>query len=190
MAAFATAGRRGADKMEDRHFVAPRLGGDPHVHLVGVFDGHRGAEAADFCARQLTQHLAASWQNQPTLEGALAAAFVSVDAAFCAAEQQVRIQGFGCKFQAAGADSRLRVQIYGCGPLTRSQGPQGCRYARHGPAVLAVPNTLTIVRDRHGLPYEATGGCCSRQDKPYLHDIWTHGRAYDPEIYVKGIANL
>jgi serine/threonine protein phosphatase PrpC len=56
---------------------------------AGVFDGHRGMEAADYCAAALTQHLAASWQGQATLEGALAASFVSADAHFCAKEEQV-----------------------------------------------------------------------------------------------------
>jgi len=60
MAAFATAGRRGLDRMEDRHVVAQELGAHKNVHLVGVFDGHRGAEAAEFARTQVgstTMHL-------------------------------------------------------------------------------------------------------------------------------------
>jgi hypothetical protein len=35
MAAFATAGRRGLDRMEDRHVVCEALAGHSNVHLVG-----------------------------------------------------------------------------------------------------------------------------------------------------------
>lgn len=39
---FATAGRRGEDRMEDRHAIKAQFGGHPDAHLLAVFDGHRG----------------------------------------------------------------------------------------------------------------------------------------------------
>jgi hypothetical protein len=34
--AYATAGRRGAEKMEDRHVIERQLAGNPNVHLIGA----------------------------------------------------------------------------------------------------------------------------------------------------------
>jgi serine/threonine protein phosphatase PrpC len=83
-AVLATAGARGVDKMEDRHLVlSPLPGAPPHAHLFVVFDGHRGAEAAEFAAASLARALAAAWgapDAQP--QASLAKAFVAVDAAF------------------------------------------------------------------------------------------------------------
>ncbi|GBG29963.1 Protein phosphatase, putative [Hondaea fermentalgiana] len=39
--------------MEDRHMVVPRLNGNPNLTLYGVFDGHGGDAAAEFCAKYL-----------------------------------------------------------------------------------------------------------------------------------------
>ncbi len=51
---FATPGSRGADRMEDRHLLAcPMDGSTPPAHLLAVFDGHRGAEAAQCAADKL-----------------------------------------------------------------------------------------------------------------------------------------
>lgn len=61
--AYAVSGRRGPDRMEDRHLVAsplqlsielvqsgPALACWGSSHILGVFDGHGGVEAADFTA--------------------------------------------------------------------------------------------------------------------------------------------
>lgn len=45
---FEMAGRRGEDRMEDCHVVMSPCPGASDTHLVGLFDGHRGKEAAEF----------------------------------------------------------------------------------------------------------------------------------------------
>lgn len=68
---FATAGERGADRMEDRHCVAcPMSAAEPEAHLLAVFDGHRGAEAADYAAANLETCLAKAWRC-PSAEATL-----------------------------------------------------------------------------------------------------------------------
>ena len=81
--AYDTPGTRGADKMEDRNLVvhaAAGLAGEPL--LLGVFDGHRGAEAAEFVAKTLEATLRETWQKASGPGDALQRAFVAVDAAF------------------------------------------------------------------------------------------------------------
>lgn len=73
--AFAAPGPR--DYMEDRHVIAPDFhapglpsssssgaasggSGAGGAHLLAVFDGHRGDEAAEFCARHLRETLVAA----------------------------------------------------------------------------------------------------------------------------------
>lgn len=130
-AAFASAGLRGEDRMEDRHLLASplpgvgpadatsagpaappaaapaashharRLGSETgsgvgsapaavppaeaaaghEAHLLCVFDGHRGAAAAEFAAEQVLAHLVGA-RGEPSAEAALKRAFVSLDAAF------------------------------------------------------------------------------------------------------------
>ncbi|CAI5963616.1 unnamed protein product [Closterium sp. NIES-65] len=48
---FATSGAR--EKMEDRHFINAFTVASSTIHLFGVFDGHRGYEAAEYCARNI-----------------------------------------------------------------------------------------------------------------------------------------
>ncbi|WOL17532.1 protein kinase and PP2C-like domain-containing protein isoform X1 [Canna indica] len=52
---FATCGRR--EKMEDTHFMLPHLCNEKDVHAFGIFDGHRGAAAAEFASRALPTFL-------------------------------------------------------------------------------------------------------------------------------------
>ena len=68
--AYADAGLRGADKMEDRHIVACPLAGTHGANLVAVCDGHRGARAAEFVAAQLPQLLRRCWSQSLHFEGA------------------------------------------------------------------------------------------------------------------------
>jgi len=102
-AAFATAGRRGEDRMEDAHVLASPLpvledaagreaapggGGEARAdaaHALAVFDGHRGAAAARFAAAHLLAHLRGAWAA-PSAASALAAAFARLDVAFREAE--------------------------------------------------------------------------------------------------------
>lgn len=48
--------------MEDRHTLAcPMERSSPQAHLMAVFDGHRGAEAAQFAADNLECRLRDAW---------------------------------------------------------------------------------------------------------------------------------
>lgn len=61
----ASAGRRGADRMEDRT-VALTAGG---VALAAVFDGHNGDAAADYCQKQLLRLLHARLMTAAAPDG-------------------------------------------------------------------------------------------------------------------------
>lgn len=76
---FATCGRR--ETMEDTHFMLPQMCNEKDVHAFGIFDGHRGAAAAEFSARALPGFLQnAGYTCSPT--DALVEAFIRTDAAF------------------------------------------------------------------------------------------------------------
>lgn len=79
--AFATAGLRGADRMEDRHVISEALQGLSETWLLAVFDGHRGAEAAQYAAEHIVDTVQQQLHsNSPT--HALSNSFVSLDTAF------------------------------------------------------------------------------------------------------------
>ena len=59
--AFATAGARGNDKMEDRHKIIMNFGGLSQCAVLAVFDGHRGFECAEFCADNLQDAILSEW---------------------------------------------------------------------------------------------------------------------------------
>ncbi|KAF6164926.1 hypothetical protein GIB67_021422 [Kingdonia uniflora] len=76
---FATCGRR--ETMEDTHFLMHHMCNEKDIHLFGIFDGHRGAAAAEFSARALPgffQTLVST--RSPSI--ALSEAFVKTDVAF------------------------------------------------------------------------------------------------------------
>ncbi|KAF3323010.1 Protein kinase and PP2C-like domain-containing protein [Carex littledalei] len=76
---FSTCGRR--ETMEDAHFMMPRMCDDHAVHAFGIFDGHRGAAAAEFSARAIPSFL----QNYCRTESPsdmLVEAFTKTDTAF------------------------------------------------------------------------------------------------------------
>ncbi|XP_050231776.1 protein kinase and PP2C-like domain-containing protein [Mercurialis annua] len=76
---FATCGKR--ETMEDRHFLLPHMCGEKDVHVFGIFDGHRGAAAAEFSAQALPGFLRSlGYVKSPT--SALSEAFISTDIAF------------------------------------------------------------------------------------------------------------
>ncbi|KAH8972536.1 hypothetical protein BDL97_02G202900 [Sphagnum fallax] len=78
MGSFATKGAR--QTMEDTHFVISQLGGADHVSVFGVFDGHRGPEAAEFAALAIPSFLSKSAALSP--QEALMAAFTETDIVF------------------------------------------------------------------------------------------------------------
>ncbi|CAG9460345.1 unnamed protein product [Pedinophyceae sp. YPF-701] len=80
MGLFTTAGKR--EKMEDAGTVVSPLGGLAGVHMMAVFDGHRGAYAAERAAADIEAYLHRSW-TAPTAEECLRRAFVALDASIC-----------------------------------------------------------------------------------------------------------
>ncbi|XP_068666031.1 protein kinase and PP2C-like domain-containing protein [Aristolochia californica] len=76
---FATCGRR--ETMEDTHFLLPRICDEKDVHSFGIFDGHRGAAAAEFSARALPGFLQDLGSTSSPAD-ALSQAFVRTDLAF------------------------------------------------------------------------------------------------------------
>ncbi|KAL1220108.1 Protein kinase and PP2C-like domain-containing protein [Cardamine amara subsp. amara] len=75
---FATCGRR--ESMEDTHFLMPHMCNEESIHLFAIFDGHRGAAAAEFSA-QVLPGLVQSSSSRSAGE-ALSQAFVRTDLAF------------------------------------------------------------------------------------------------------------
>lgn len=79
MGSFATKGAR--QTMEDTNFLKFQLGGTANVHAFGVFDGHRGPEAAEFAAIAIPQFLLSRASTSSPQE-ALSSAFIETDVAF------------------------------------------------------------------------------------------------------------
>ncbi|KAI3760701.1 hypothetical protein L1987_51099 [Smallanthus sonchifolius] len=76
---FATCGRR--ETMEDTHFLMPRLWNEDDIHIFGIFDGHRGAAAAEFSVRAIPRLLQTlDCTKSPT--DVLKEAFINTDIAF------------------------------------------------------------------------------------------------------------
>jgi protein phosphatase 1L len=68
--------------MEDRHIAAGRLGGSPSASVWGVFDGHGGSAAADYCVARVVPHLVASHAFPSRPHDALREAFLETDREF------------------------------------------------------------------------------------------------------------
>ncbi|KAK7393036.1 hypothetical protein VNO78_21487 [Psophocarpus tetragonolobus] len=76
---YATCGRR--ETMEDTHFILPHMCDEKDVYTFGIFDGHRGAAAAEFSSRAVPAVLkTADFMGSPA--NALVEAFIRTDAAF------------------------------------------------------------------------------------------------------------
>ncbi|KFK36954.1 hypothetical protein AALP_AA4G194000 [Arabis alpina] len=75
---FATCGRR--ESMEDTHFLMPHMCKEENIHLFAIFDGHRGAAAAEFSAHFLPGLIQSS--SSTSAGEALSQAFVRTDLAF------------------------------------------------------------------------------------------------------------
>lgn len=76
---FATCGRR--ESMEDTHFMLPHMSEEKDVHSFGIFDGHRGAAAAEFSVRAVPGFLR-QFGHATSPTDALVEAFVRTDIAF------------------------------------------------------------------------------------------------------------
>ncbi|XP_058003174.1 protein kinase and PP2C-like domain-containing protein isoform X2 [Hevea brasiliensis] len=79
LGSFATCGRR--ETMEDAHFLMPHMCNEKDIHAFGIFDGHRGAAAAEFSVQALPGFLQSLASIRSPID-ALFEAFVSTDAAF------------------------------------------------------------------------------------------------------------
>lgn len=93
LGSFATAGARGEDRMEDRCLVVRRLFGLANCTLAAVFDGHRGADAAEYLASNLERHLERLWAASESPAALLRDAVADADAAYRAAEQDAIRRG-------------------------------------------------------------------------------------------------
>mmetsp|Transcript_45849 Transcript_45849/g.109437 ORF Transcript_45849/g.109437 Transcript_45849/m.109437 type:complete len:575 (+) Transcript_45849:77-1801(+) len=97
---------------EDRIMAQPRLNGTSETNLYGVFDGHGGARAADFCAEDIPRRIAARMQpGQPPITPGQGLAlfkdvFKETDEAFCqqANANQWRDGATGCVVLVSGKD--------------------------------------------------------------------------------------
>ena len=67
--------------MEDSHVIHHQLSKQEGVHLLAVFDGHRGAQTAQFAAQHIAAVLAEQLQGQHPAQ-ALCSSFVSLDESF------------------------------------------------------------------------------------------------------------
>ncbi|GAA0179820.1 hypothetical protein Leryth_006601 [Lithospermum erythrorhizon] len=76
---FSTCGRR--ETMEDTHFLMPQMCNKKEIHLFGVFDGHRGAAAAEYSVKVLPGILQ-SLGSLYSPSSALVEAFLQTDVAF------------------------------------------------------------------------------------------------------------
>ncbi|KAL1339592.1 hypothetical protein AAHE18_U049400 [Arachis hypogaea] len=76
---YATCGRR--ETMEDTHFILPHICNVKDLYAFGIFDGHRGAAAAEFSSRAVPSFLRSLvFMGSPA--NALAEAFLRTDSAF------------------------------------------------------------------------------------------------------------
>ncbi|KAG2332328.1 hypothetical protein Bca52824_003508 [Brassica carinata] len=75
---FATYGRR--ESMEDTHFLMPQMCNEENIHLFAIFDGHRGAAAAEYSAKALPGLIQSL--SSKSVEEALSQAFVRTDLTF------------------------------------------------------------------------------------------------------------
>ncbi|KAK4281995.1 hypothetical protein QN277_013427 [Acacia crassicarpa] len=76
---YATCGRR--ETMEDTHFILPSICNEKDIHAFGIFDGHRGAAAAEFSAKAMPGFLQ-SLGSIGSPATTLVEAFLKTDAAF------------------------------------------------------------------------------------------------------------
>ena len=90
--------------MEDRHVIVPALGDDASTSLLAVFDGHRGAETAEFAAVNLEPYLRRRWRDDDPA-AALRDTFVALDTDFRESAAQEYAERVGRVGQAAAGAS-------------------------------------------------------------------------------------
>ncbi|XP_056691166.1 protein kinase and PP2C-like domain-containing protein isoform X2 [Spinacia oleracea] len=77
---FAACGQR--ETMEDTHFLMPWICDQKDIYVFGIFDGHRGAAAAEFSAQALPKLLQSSHSSGSSPAESLVRAFVETDLEF------------------------------------------------------------------------------------------------------------
>jgi len=76
--------------MEDRALVIPRvLKSNPASTLYGVFDGHHGSSASQFCVDHLGRHITANLARSKTVADALIHSFRDLDTEYCSREDHI-----------------------------------------------------------------------------------------------------
>lgn len=135
--AFATAGLRGEDRMEDRHVIKEGLAGCSSCHLLAVFDGHRGSEAAQYAAQHIVQQLQETMAASDPAK-ALADTLVSLDILFRYASVRVYEN---VRIRHATAHSQVLSLQFQC--LLYSASLMHCCFAC---AEIQTPNHICFVR--------------------------------------------
>jgi len=82
----ATSGKRGEDRMEDRHVMVEKLGGLADHHLFAVLDGHGGQGCSEMVSELMPGAVMRRWSDPDTTpEATLVHAFEDLDLAFAGA---------------------------------------------------------------------------------------------------------
>ena len=76
--------------MEDRSLVTPKIiRNSPRASLFGVFDGHHGASASQFCADNISKFISHSVSQSKSVIDGLSQAFKKLDAEYCSKEEHI-----------------------------------------------------------------------------------------------------
>jgi serine/threonine protein phosphatase PrpC len=95
--------------MEDAHVLASPMAEVPRAHLVAVFDGHRGAAAAQHAAVRLERYVTEAWPQAAGAGDVLARALRRIDAELVTAWQHSNGGGGDASCSGAAALTMLRV---------------------------------------------------------------------------------
>ncbi|KAL6326571.1 hypothetical protein AAG906_008433 [Vitis piasezkii] len=111
-------GRRAA--MEDRYSADVDLGGDSKQAFFGVFDGHGGAKAADFAAKNITKNVMAevTKKGDEGIEVAIKNGYLATDAEFLKED----VSGGSCCVTALIREGELHVSNAGDCRAVMSRG--------------------------------------------------------------------
>jgi len=74
--------------MEDRALVVPRVfNSSPASTLYGVFDGHHGSSASQFCVDHLGRYVSSNLSSAKAFKEGIVTAFRELDAEYCAKDE-------------------------------------------------------------------------------------------------------